>query len=86
MVGVQPLAYHVTDGAMEDTTIEDAKYPFEVNLFGLARLTQAVLPYMREKRASRIVSITSIGGKIYAPGIVVSRDGSLGHRNRPQRN
>ncbi|MEO0970237.1 MAG: SDR family NAD(P)-dependent oxidoreductase [Cyanobacteria bacterium J06639_18] len=34
-------------GAMEDTTIEDAKYQFDVNLFGLARLTQAVLPYMR---------------------------------------
>ena len=52
-------------GAMEDTTIEDAKYQFEVNLFGLARLTQAVLPYMREKKAGRIVNITSMGGKIY---------------------
>ena len=54
-------------GAMEDTTIQDAKYQFEVNLFGLARLTQAVLPYMREKRAGRIVNITSMGGKIYTP-------------------
>ncbi len=54
-------------GAMEDTTIEDAKYQFEVNLFGLARLTQAVLPYMREKKAGRIVNISSMGGKIYTP-------------------
>jgi NAD(P)-dependent dehydrogenase (short-subunit alcohol dehydrogenase family) len=54
-------------GAMEDTTIDDAKYQFEVNLFGLARLTQAVLPYMREKRTGRIVNITSMGGKIYTP-------------------
>lgn len=54
-------------GAMEDTTIEDAKYQFEVNLFGLARLTQAVLPYMREQQAGRIVNITSMGGKIYTP-------------------
>lgn len=54
-------------GAMEDTTIEDAKYQFEVNLFGLARLTKAVLPYMREKKAGRIVNITSMGGKIYTP-------------------
>ena len=52
-------------GAMEDTTIEDAKYQFDVNLFGLARLTQALLPYMREKKAGRIVNITSMGGKIY---------------------
>ena len=54
-------------GAMEDTTIEDAKYQFDVNLFGLARLTQAVLPYMREKKAGRIVNISSMGGKIYTP-------------------
>ncbi len=54
-------------GAMEDTTIEDAKYQFEVNVFGLARITQAVLPYMREKKAGRIVNITSMGGKIYTP-------------------
>ena len=34
-------------GAMEDTSLEDARYQFEVNLFGLARLTQLVLPHMR---------------------------------------
>ncbi len=54
-------------GAMEDITIEDAKYQFDVNVFGLARITQAVLPYMREKKAGRIVNITSMGGKIYTP-------------------
>ncbi len=54
-------------GAMEDTSIEDAKYQFDVNLFGLARLTQEVLPYMREKRAGRIINISSVGGKIYTP-------------------
>lgn len=54
-------------GAMEDTTLEDARYQFEVNVFGLARLTQLVLPYMREKRAGRIVNISSMGGKIYTP-------------------
>jgi short-subunit dehydrogenase len=54
-------------GAVEDTSIDDARYQFEVNLFGLARLTQLVLPYMREKRAGKIVNITSMGGKIYTP-------------------
>jgi short-subunit dehydrogenase len=54
-------------GAMEDTTIDDARYQFDVNLFGLARLTQLVLPYMREKKAGKIVNISSMGGKIYTP-------------------
>jgi NAD(P)-dependent dehydrogenase (short-subunit alcohol dehydrogenase family) len=54
-------------GAMEDTSLEDARYQFEVNLFGLARLTQLVLPHMREKKAGRIINISSMGGKIYTP-------------------
>lgn len=54
-------------GAMEDTTIDDARYQFEVNLFGLARLTQLVLPHMREKRAGKIVNVSSMGGKVYFP-------------------
>lgn len=56
-----------TYGAMEDTTIDDARYQFEVNLFGLARLTQLVLPKMREKSSGKIINISSVGGKIYTP-------------------
>lgn len=54
-------------GAVEDTTIEDARYQFEVNLFGLARLTQLVLPHMRKQGSGKVINITSIGGKIYTP-------------------
>ncbi len=54
-------------GSIEETTIDDARYQFEVNLFGLARLTQLVLPYMREQKAGKIVNISSGGGKIYVP-------------------
>jgi len=54
-------------GAMEDTSIDDARYQFEVNLFGLARLTQLLLPTMREKKAGKIINISSMGGKIYTP-------------------
>jgi short-subunit dehydrogenase len=54
-------------GAMEDTGVDEARYQFEVNLFGLARLTQLVLPYMRKQGAGRIVNVSSIGGKIYTP-------------------
>jgi short-subunit dehydrogenase len=54
-------------GSMEETTLEDARYQFEVNLFGLARLTQLCLPYMRDRKAGRIINISSMGGKIYTP-------------------
>jgi short-subunit dehydrogenase len=54
-------------GAVEDVPIEEARRQFEVNIFGLARLTQLVLPTMRENRFGKIINITSIGGKIYTP-------------------
>ena len=54
-------------GAVEDTPIDDARYQFEVNLFGLARLTQLLLPKMREKGAGKIINISSMGGKMYTP-------------------
>ena len=54
-------------GAMEDFNIADARYQFEVNLFGAARLTQLVLPAMRKKQAGKIINISSLAGKMYAP-------------------
>ncbi|MDD9898032.1 MAG: oxidoreductase [Candidatus Melainabacteria bacterium] len=54
-------------GAVEDVDINDARYQFEVNLFGLARLTQALLPAMREQGSGTIINISSMGGKVYAP-------------------
>lgn len=54
-------------GAVEDTSIEDARRQFEVNIFGLARLTQLVLPHMREQKSGKIINISSMGGKIYTP-------------------
>lgn len=60
-------AGYATYGAMEDTSIDDARQQFEVNLFGLARVTQLVLPHMRAQRSGRIVNVSSMGGKIYTP-------------------
>lgn len=54
-------------GAIEDTTMEDARYQFEVNFFGLARLTQLVLPGMRAAHQGRIINISSMGGRVYTP-------------------
>ncbi|MGB0165291.1 MAG: oxidoreductase [Luteibaculum sp.] len=60
-------AGYATYGAVEDTKIEEARRQFEVNLFGLAELTKAVLPKMREKRSGKIINMSSMGGKIYTP-------------------
>ena len=54
-------------GAVEDVPMEEARRQLEVNVFGLARLTQLVLPAMRGKRYGKIVNITSVGGKIATP-------------------
>jgi NAD(P)-dependent dehydrogenase (short-subunit alcohol dehydrogenase family) len=54
-------------GALEDVPLSEARYQFEVNVFGAARLTQLVLPYMRQQRSGTIINITSMGGKIYTP-------------------
>ena len=54
-------------GAMEDISLDEARYQFEVNLFGLARLTQLVLPHMRDRGAGKIVNVSSVAGKMYLP-------------------
>ena len=54
-------------GAVEDIPLEDVHRQFEVNLFGLARLTQLVLPSMRGRKSGTIINTSSMGGKIYTP-------------------
>ena len=52
-------------GAIEDVSIEEAKHQFEVNVFGLARMSQLVLPFMRKNNYGRIINISSMGGRMY---------------------
>lgn len=54
-------------GSVEDTPVERGRALFEVNLFGLARMCQLVLPGMRERKRGRIVNISSVGARIYEP-------------------
>jgi len=56
-----------TYGAVEDISIDEARYQFEVNLFGMAKLTQLVIPLMRNRGGGRIINLSSMGGKIYFP-------------------
>ncbi|PAP76662.1 oxidoreductase [Rubrivirga marina] len=54
-------------GAVEEVPIDEARRQFEVNLFGLARMIQLVLPSMRAQKSGTIVNVSSMGGKVYFP-------------------
>ncbi len=54
-------------GALEDVPLDEARRQFDVNIFGLARLTQLALPQLRAQKSGTIVNISSIGGKFYEP-------------------
>lgn len=54
-------------GAVEDVSAADAKRQFEVNLFGIAEVTKAVLPHMRKQGSGMIINTSSVGGKVFTP-------------------
>ncbi|MGJ7497369.1 oxidoreductase [Variovorax sp. RT4R15] len=58
-------------GGAEESSIEQAKSLFDVNLFGVMRTTKAVLPVMRRQGRGRIVNISSVMGLIPAPYLAV---------------
>jgi short-subunit dehydrogenase len=54
-------------GALEDVPMVEVKNQMEINLFGVARLIQLVLPGMRSNKYGKIVNISSVGGKVGLP-------------------
>src|ERR1700744_2822675 len=54
-------------GALEPAPEEEIKKQFDVNLFGLIAVTQAVLPFMREQRSGTIINLSSVGGRVIFP-------------------
>ena len=57
------------EGVLEESSLEELRRQFEVNVFGAVAVIQAVLPHMRARRAGHILNITSMGGFITLPGI-----------------
>ena len=56
-------------GAVEESEEAEVRRMFEINVFGLARMVQEVLPHMRQRKSGHILNISSIGGLRSFPGI-----------------
>lgn len=56
-------------GAVEESEEAEVRRMFEINFFGLARVTQEVLPHMRRQRSGHILNIASIGGLRSFPAV-----------------
>jgi NAD(P)-dependent dehydrogenase (short-subunit alcohol dehydrogenase family) len=59
------------EGLIEESSLEDFRQQFEVNVFGAVSMMKAVLPFMRERRSGHILNITSMGGLTTFPGLGV---------------
>jgi len=56
-------------GAIEESEDTEVRRMFEINFWGLAKMTQKVLPVMRKQRSGHIINIASIGGLRGFPGV-----------------
>jgi len=56
-------------GAIEESEEDEVRRMFEINVFGLANVTKAVLPIMRKQRSGHILNVASIGGLVGFPAV-----------------
>lgn len=61
------IAGNGISGAVEFTTVEEAKKQFEVNFFGMVNVSHKVLPVMRKQKGGRIVNISSVAAPVPIP-------------------
>jgi short-subunit dehydrogenase len=63
---VNNAAYELA-GALEETSLEEAREQFETNFFGVIRMMKAVLPLMRQRKQGRIINVSSLSGRSAIP-------------------
>jgi NAD(P)-dependent dehydrogenase (short-subunit alcohol dehydrogenase family) len=56
-------------GGVEEATMAEIRAQFEVNVYGAVAVMQAVLPFMRARRAGRILAVTSVSGLVGWPSL-----------------
>ena len=54
-------------GSVEDVSLTEARKQMDVNVFGMAAMTQKVVPHMRAAKKGLIINTSSMGGKMYFP-------------------
>lgn len=57
------------EGILEESSMDELRRQFEVNVFGAVAMIKAVLPHMRARREGRILNVTSMGGLMTMPGL-----------------
>ena len=57
------------EGTLEESSMDELRRQFEVNVFGAVSMMKAVLPHMRARREGRILNVTSMGGMMTMPGL-----------------
>jgi NAD(P)-dependent dehydrogenase (short-subunit alcohol dehydrogenase family) len=57
------------EGPIEETSMDEFRQQFAVNVFGAVAMTKAVLPFMRQRRSGHIINITSMGGIVTFPAL-----------------
>jgi len=57
------------EGTLEESSMDELRQQFEVNVFGAVAMMKAVLPFMRSRRDGRILNVTSMGGLMTMPGL-----------------
>jgi NAD(P)-dependent dehydrogenase (short-subunit alcohol dehydrogenase family) len=56
-------------GGVEEASLDEMRAQFEANVFGAVSVMQAVLPFMRSRKAGRIVNVTSVSGLVGWPSL-----------------
>ncbi|MFD1951513.1 oxidoreductase [Sphingomonas arantia] len=57
------------EGLIEESSLEDVRRQFDVNVFGAIAVAKAILPGMRQRRSGHIINMTSMGGLTTFPGL-----------------